>query len=554
MENTIQKAYDTWCNYEFLQPDIHAQLMDMDAHQVEDAFFKNLSFGTGGLRGKIGAGTNRMNVYTVLRATNGLKNALLLEHQGAGKPSCVISYDSRNMSKEFAHLSAACLAQGGIKVHVFDTLMPTPVLSYAVRYLKASAGIMVTASHNAKEYNGYKVYGDDGCQITLDMADKILSFIEKEDMLVKDIPNFETVYKEGNIAFVQQDLLDSYYDIILNCTEKSADTPLKIVYSPLNGTGNVPVQHVLKNMQNVTFSVVKEQEMPDKNFTTCPYPNPETKEAMALAMRDTVEKKADFCLATDPDCDRVGVGVYKEGEVVLLSGNETGVILLDYLLKHTTKKDPVVVKTIVTTDMADAICAHYHATLKNVLTGFKFIGEQIALLQEKQEENRYLFGFEESYGYLSTTKVRDKDGVNAVVLIVRAAQYYKEKGWTLLDALEHLKAQYGHFGQRLMSFSYEGKEGQDKMQRIMHSLRHAYKESAFECIKNAEVTDYLLQDTGLPKSDVLTFNMKEMGKLIIRPSGTEPKLKAYLFQKAENEQALQTKLDKLSDIANSLLG
>ena len=538
-----------WSRHPGMPEELKAQLEAMSAEECSDAFYRDLAFGTGGLRGVLGAGTNRMNVYTVSKATRGLGRYLL----GLSKqPSVAVSCDSRIHSRDFAELTAATLAQMGIRVHLYRTLMPTPMLSYAVRYFGCDAGVMITASHNPAKFNGYKVYGPDGCQITIQAADSILSMIEAEPTLVPDLPSLKPFLDSGTVSYIGEDAIESYYQDIWKLRVCPTGEKLHVVYSPLNGTGNVPVREILHRMGNVEVEVVPEQELPDGRFPTAPYPNPEIREAMDLAIRQTIQSGADLCIATDPDCDRIGAGVRQGQKVVLVSGNDMGVLLLDYICankKTTQALPPVAVKTIVTTEMAVPVCAKYGVELRNVLTGFKFIGEQIGQLERQGEKERFLFGFEESYGYLSGTDVRDKDAVNAALLVCEMAANLKARGMTLLDRLEQLREEFGFYAQRLLTFAYEGESGAKRMAGIMSVLRAPLEEMA-PLLHGAARIDYLHDQTGLPASDVLSFALKDGRKIIVRPSGTEPKLKAYLFASGADQAAAERALDGLEELVN----
>lgn len=542
----VQKLYQEWLNRPGMPAELLDELRQMNDTEINDSFYRDLAFGTGGLRGVLGAGTNKMNAYTVMKATRGLGQYL---KEAFDNPSCAISCDSRIHSRDFAELAAAALAEMGVKVYLYPKLQPTPMLSYAVRHLKCSAGVMITASHNPAKFNGYKVYGPDGCQITLEAADRTQHFIDAESTLRDSMPDFDEMLRSGMIEYIGQETIESYYNDVLKLSIRPCTTPLHLVYSPLNGTGNVPVREIMKRMGNITVEIVEEQEMPDGHFPTCPYPNPEIREAMRLAIAKTIETGADFCFATDPDCDRIGAGVRVGNDVQLITGNEMGVLLLDYLCrnkKYNGELPQVVVKTIVTTEMAAAICKSYGIELRNVLTGFKFIGEQIGMLEEQGHPERYLFGFEESYGYLSGTDVRDKDAVNAALLVCEMASNLKSEGKTMLDRLNELREQYGFYAQRLMTFEYEGADGAAKMAGIMTALRGDISEL------DAVRTDYLYDETGLPKSDVLEFNLKSGEKVIVRPSGTEPKLKAYLFANAGSQNEAEKLLDGLQTVIGKL--
>ena len=557
------ELYKLWCENANEDPDLQNELKsitdDMDA--IRDRFYRNLEFGTGGLRGVIGAGTNRMNIYTVRHATQGLANYVNEEYSN---PSVAIAYDSRIKSDIFAKNAASVLAANGIKVYIYNELMPTPMLSYAVRALKCQAGIVVTASHNPAKYNGYKVYGDDGCQITLKGAAAVLEKINELDVF-NDIKmsSFDDGLANGSISYIGEDIINSYFDSVLTQginIDLCAESGLKVVYTPLNGTGNKPVRTILSKIGIKDVTVVEEQEMPDGNFTTCPYPNPEIREALELGLKKCEEVKPDLLLATDPDCDRVGIAVPSDNGYVLFSGNEVGAMLLEYICSERTKKGtmpkkPIAVKTIVTTDIVNEIGKAYNVEIIDVLTGFKFIGEQIGLLEKKGEEERYIFGFEESYGYLSGGYVRDKDAVNASMLICEMAAYYRTQGITLLQARENLYKKYGVYYHSLHSFTFEGESGMIKMNNIMNTLRNDHL-AEIAGLKVVRIDDYKLSiskdvltgvssDITLPKSDVLAFFLEGGAKVIVRPSGTEPKIKTYYTAKAptyEEATALEAKL------------
>ena len=540
----IMEKYNAWLACPAMDKELLTNLQQMDDEARFDSFYRDLAFGTGGLRGILGAGTNRMNAFTVAKATRGLAAYL---KESFTSPSCAVSYDSRIHSKDFAELAAAVFASSGVRVYLYPQLQPTPMLSFAVRHLHTSAGVMITASHNPAKFNGYKVYGPDGCQITLEAAGRIQHFIDDEDDLTETLPDYSAYLAEGMISLIGDDTIEAYYKAIWKLRVRPSSEPLHLVYSPLNGTGNVPVREILRRMGNIRVDIVEEQELPDGNFPTCPYPNPEIREAMSLAIAKTVETGADFCFATDPDCDRMGAGVRTGDQVVLISGNDMGILMLDYLCRNAVSGalPRVAVKTIVTTEMASAVCAKYGVELRNVLTGFKFIGEQIGLLEQAGEADRFLFGFEESYGYLSGTDVRDKDAVNAALLLCEMAANLKAEGKTLLSRLDELRAEFGFYAQRLLTFQYEGSEGARRMAQIMEHLRAPLADINTQFLPVSARTDYLLDDTGLPKSDVLSFSLPEDRKFIVRPSGTEPKLKAYLFARGTTQAAAERTLDLL---------
>lgn len=534
-------------------------LKRMEESAIEDAFYRDLAFGTGGLRGVIGAGSNRMNVYTVAKASQGLADYLAKRFS---TPSAVIGYDSRLKSDVFARVTAGVLAANGVQVHFWPQLTPVPTVSFATRYLRASAGVMITASHNPAKYNGYKVYGADGCQVTVEAAAEILSEIEKLDLFdgVKRA-DFDACLHDGRIRLISDEVLAAFLEAVKAQSVlfgEEARKDIAIVYSPLNGAGYVPVTRALKELGYARVTVVEEQRLPDGSFPTCPYPNPEIREAMALGIAYAGRLGADLLMATDPDCDRVGVAVRDHsGGYVLLSGNETGLLLLDYLcaqrMKHgAMPADPVLIKTIVTTDMAERIAAHYGVRTVNVLTGFKFIGEQIGRLEAQGRLNSYVFGFEESYGYLSGPYVRDKDGVGAACLICEMFSYYAARGVSLLDRLEQLYADYGYCLNTLHSYTYDGSAGFARMQAVMQGLRGGV--ASFGSRRVLRVLDYAGGLDGLPKSDVLKFILEGGCTLVVRPSGTEPKLKLYLSVSAQSREAAQEAEAELLRSAEALLG
>ena len=546
-----KELYELWLDKAVDDPDLHTELVGIagDDEAIKDRFYRDLEFGTGGLRGVIGAGTYRMNVYTVRHATQGLADYV---NAAFSEPSVAISYDSRIKSDVFAKEAASVLAANGIKVYIYTELMPTPMLSYAVRAHKCSAGIMVTASHNPAKYNGYKVYGPDGCQLTLDAAEIVLKNISAVDIFdgVKTT-DFAAAVKSGMISYIEQSVIDNYLDEVSRQgihTDLVKSSGLKVVYTPLNGTGNKPVRAILSKIGVEDVTVVPEQEYPDGTFKTCPYPNPEIKEALAYGLKLCETVKPDLLLATDPDCDRVGIAVPSDDGYVLFTGNETGALLLEYICSERTKtgtmpEDPVAVKTIVTTDIAAKICEEYGVKMINVLTGFKFIGEQIGFLENKGQEDRYIFGFEESYGYLAGSYVRDKDAVVASMLICEMAAFYRTKGISLLQAREALYAKYGAYLHTQSSFTYEGAAGMEQMKKIMSDLRadppkqigglNVTRFDDYQASSSVDTATGAKTMLTLPKSDVLTFALTDGASVIIRPSGTEPKIKAYFTTKGE---------------------
>lgn len=569
---TEMELYQSWRKNAIDDPDLQSELsaIENDAEAIQDRFYRDLAFGTGGLRGVIGAGTNRMNIYTVRKATQGLANYV---KEAFSEPSVAISYDSRIKSTDFAKAAAEVLAANGVKVHIYTELKPTPMLSFAVRALHCSAGIMVTASHNPAKYNGYKAYGSDGCQMTIDAADAVLAKINALDIFndVKHMP-FDEALAAGMISYIGDDVIEDYFKNVLAQginTDLCAKSGLKIVYTPLNGTGNKPVRTILNRIGIQEVTVVKEQENPDGNFTTCPYPNPEIREALQLGLQYCDQVKPDLLLATDPDADRVGIAVPDgKGGYALFSGNEVGAMLLEYICeqriqKGTMPKHPVAVKTIVTTDIVEAICKAYGVELIEVLTGFKFIGEQIGFLEAKGEEDRYIFGFEESYGYLAGSYVRDKDAVVASMLICEMAAYYRTKGISMMQARENLYQKYGVYVHTQHSFTFEGESGMIRMQNIMEHLRTNRPEQ-IDNLKVIQFADYEKQvsidlTTGtetaitLPKSNVLSFTLEQGAKVIIRPSGTEPKIKAYYTTTAATEAEAVAKKDELDAAFSTIM-
>ena len=568
-----KELYSIWCEKAVDDADLQAELAAIadDAEAINDRFYRDLEFGTGGLRGVIGAGTYRLNVYTIRRATQGLADYV----NGSFENGCVaIAYDSRIKSDVFAKEAACVLAANGIKAYIYPELMPTPMLSWAVRYLKCNAGIVVTASHNPAKYNGYKVYGEDGCQITLDVANTVIEKINAVEMFggAKRI-DFEEGVKSGMINLIGQDVIDAYLEEVSKQgvhTDLVADSGLKVVYTPLNGSGNKPVRAILKKIGISEVTVVPEQENPDGNFPTCPFPNPEIKEALQKGLELCNEVKPDLLLATDPDCDRVGIAVpAPDGSYVLFTGNEVGAMLLQYICEERTKNGtmperPVAVKTIVTTDIVKKICEEYSVEMREVLTGFKFIGEQIGFLEDEGEAWRYIFGFEESYGYLAGSYVRDKDAVVGSMLICEMAAFYRTKGITLLEARENMYKKYGNYVHTQKSFTCEGESGMERMKEIMTGLR-TNPPKAIAGLEVLEIADYVASEkvctkTGekttltLPKSDVLAFTLEQGATVIIRPSGTEPKIKAYYTTIAADRNAACELEVKLSDDFKAILG
>lgn len=569
----IKQTYNEWLENAVEDKDLKAELESIKNNEDEiyDRFYTALKFGTAGLRGIIGAGTNRMNIYVVRQATQGLANYVLKKY---GNGSVAISHDSRIKADLFMNEAARVLAANGIKVYITSELQPTPVLSYLVRYFKCQAGIMVTASHNPAAYNGYKAYGEDGCQMTDVAANTVYDEISKLDMF-KDvkIADFDEAVKNGMIEYVDESVYDTYLEKVMEqqvnpgiC--KGAD--LKVVYTPLNGTGNKLVRKVLGKIGVNDVVVVPEQELPDGNFTTCPYPNPEIKEALAKGLELCEKEQPDLLLATDPDADRVGIAVKDyDGSYRLISGNEDGVMLTNYILscKKASGKlpeKPVVVKTIVTTKLINKLCEKYGCELKNVLTGFKYIGEVILNLEKKHEENRYLFGFEESYGYLSGTYVRDKDAVVASMLVCEMAAYYKKQGKSLAEVIDGLYEEFGYYLNKTYSFEFGGAAGMHKMADIMTAVRDNTPKSiaGYDVVK---VSDYLLRketdvatgsvtDIDLPKSNVIALHLADDNAVIIRPSGTEPKIKLYITSVGKDKDNAAKICEKLVVASKEILG
>ncbi len=569
----IKAAYELWLNNACEDKDLHTELKEISGNdnEIYERFYTELKFGTAGLRGIIGAGTNRMNIYTVRRATQGLANFLNKKYDN---PSVAISHDSRIKADLFARESARVLAANGIVAYISRELEPTPVVSYAVRHLKTQAGIMVTASHNPAKYNGYKCYGSDGCQMTDVNANAVFEEIEKVDYFTGDIRlvDFDQGLSSGMIRFIEDDLYEAYLD---NVQAQSVNpgickgSGLKVVYTPLNGAGNKPVRKILDRIGVEDIVIVPEQEMPDGNFTTCPYPNPEIKEALRLGLELCDKVKPDLLLATDPDSDRVGIAVKTADGYRLMSGNETGIMLLNYVLSSrkrsgTLPENPVAVKTIVTSKLVDRVCEKYGCELKNVLTGFKYIGEQILLLEQKGQESRYVFGFEESYGYLAGTYVRDKDAVVASMLICEMAAYYRTQGKTLDDVMNELYDEFGYYVNKTEAFEFDGAAGMQKMADIMSALRDSHP-AEIAGFRVDVASDYLRSVTkdivngtekaiDLPKSNVLAYSLEGGGAAIVRPSGTEPKIKVYITSVGKTEADARVLADKMIASMVSTLG
>ncbi len=547
---TEKMQYQRWLDFPLEDPALKEELLSIKDQDEEifDRFYQELAFGTAGLRGVLGAGTNRMNIYTVRKATQGMADYL---NEKYPQSSIAISYDSRINSLLFAEETARVMAANGITAYLYDQLMPTPALSFAVRDLKCQAGVMVTASHNPAKYNGYKAYGPDGCQMTDEAAGAVLEKIGRIDIFdgVK-VADFAQALGQGKIQYIKQEVIDRYLDAVESQSIRKgicADSGMKVVYTPLNGAGNMCVRAILDRIGIRDVVPVKEQELPDGNFPTCPYPNPEIREALQKGLDLCETEKPDLLLATDPDCDRVGIAVPHAGSYLLLTGNEVGVLLTDYIASSrielgTMPQNPIVVKTIVTTSMIDRLAETYGFEVVNILTGFKYIGEQILRLEQKGEQDRYIFGFEESYGYLSGGYVRDKDAVDASMLICEMAAYYKKQGKTLADVLFGLYEKYGMHLNTQSSFTCEGASGMERMREIMEDLRKNAPDEI--CGKKVLwMSDYQAsvkksaagqQPIHLPRSNVVEYGLEGDNVIVVRPSGTEPKIKVYFMVKGQS--------------------
>ncbi len=544
-----RSLYDLWCK-KVTDPELCADLRAMgesgNEEAIEDAFYRNLEFGTAGLRGVLGAGTNRMNIHTVGQATQGVAD-YINSQKGEGEPGTVaICYDSRINSELFAHTAASVLAGNGIKSYVYPRLQPTPALSFATRFLGCAIGINVTASHNPAKYNGYKVYGPDGCQIASSIADAITEAISRVDMFddVKTMP-FAQAEEAGLANFIGEDVLDAFLDAVYEQHVEQEESDLRVVYTPLNGTGLECVTRILKRIGVTDVHVVPEQEKPDGNFPTCPYPNPEIREALECGIALCEQVHPDLLLATDPDCDRVGTAVKDGDDYQLLSGNEVGVLLLDFICRMrkangTLPEAPVAVTTIVSTSLADAVAAKYGVQMRRVLTGFKYIGGVIAELEQAGAPERFVFGFEESYGYLAGTHARDKDAVVASMLICQMARYYRTQGKNLYQAMQDIYREFGFHHNRTLSYAFEGAAGAQAMASIMAGFRES-QPAEIAGLKVLGFLDYQQGVGGLPSANVLQFDLEKGNKVIVRPSGTEPKVKVYLFTVgASAEEAVAT--------------
>ena len=570
--NDIHSLYALWCEKATADADLLPELESVKGNEDEilDRFYKNLEFGTAGLRGVIGAGTNRMNIYTVNQATQGLADYL---NEDFENPSIAIAYDSRIKSEVFARSAACVLAANGVQVYLYPELVPTPMLSYAVRTLKCSSGIIITASHNPSKYNGYKCYDPNGYQMTDAAAAKTYAYIQKVDMFsgVKTT-DFNEALAEGKIRYIERDVFEGFYEEVLKAQvnpEVCKTSDLSVIYTPLNGTGNLHVREILKRIGIRDVTVVPEQELPDGNFPTCPYPNPEIRQAFERAIALSETKQADILLATDPDCDRVGIAVLDGGEYKLMTGNEVGAMLTEYVLSTLSAQgklpqNPIVVKTIVTSRLVAKIAENYGAETADLLTGFKYIGELVTKLEEKGEADRYIIGMEESYGYLRGTHCRDKDAVVASMLICEMAAYYKAKGMSLYDFMQSIYKKYGLYLNTLLNFNFEGAAGMQKMADMMNALReNPPKEIGGEAVES--ITDYkasVCKDltTGgetavdLPKSNVLQYRLAGEDSVIVRPSGTEPKIKIYITSVADTRENAQAKADAIAKDMEKRLG
>lgn len=555
MERDVNALFDEWKRNATEDPDVVAELEAIEGNKDEifDRFYQSLKFGTAGLRGVIGAGTNRMNIYTVNQATQGLADFLNSTYE---EPSVAIAYDSRIKSDVFSKSAAGVLAANGIKVYIYKELMPTPMLSFAVRELECQSGIILTASHNPSQYNGYKCYDPEGYQMTDEAANKTYEFISKVDLFtgVKKM-SFEEGLEKGLIEYIDDDVIEEFYSRVLTCQINPgvcAKADLSVIYTPLNGTGNKPVREILSRIGQSNVRVVAQQEKPDGNFPTCPYPNPEIKQVFECGIEMSKDNPADLLLATDPDCDRVGIAVKDHGEYHLMSGNEVGAMLLEYILENRTRRQnlpyrPIAVKSIVTSDLIDRIAEHYNCELKGLLTGFKYIGELVTNLEKIEEEDRFVFGMEESYGYLCGTHARDKDAVVASMLICEMAAYYKLQGKTLVQVMNEIYAKYGMYLSHLLNFGFEGAAGMEKMQGIMNRLRSeqlteiAGRKVVYSAdYQSGECVDHVSgahSETGLPKSNVLIYKLEDRSTVIVRPSGTEPKIKVYITAVAPDREA-----------------
>lgn len=562
-----KEVYQLWKDYPELNADLRAELEAMtDEGEIEDRFYQDLEFGTGGMRGKIGAGINRMNVYIVAKATYGLGKYLLATDPKNAEKGVAIAFDSRNKSAEFAQTAARVLAAMGVQAYLFESLRPTPVLSFTVRHVGAAGGIVITASHNPKEYNGYKVYGPDGGQMVSPAADELVAEIEKIDNYF-DIPlaNMQTAVEDGMIQIIGKEVDDAYAAAVENVVKANPGSDLKVIYTPIHGSGNVPVRRVLDDLGYKNVTVVAEQEQPDGNFPTVSYPNPEERSVFNIAMEMPEASDVDIIIGTDPDCDRVGVvGRNAEGEFVVFTGNQTGALLVDYFLKTRTglPDNKVVIKTIVTSELGGIVAKANGAEVVDVLTGFKYIGEHMTEY-EKTGEKTFAFGYEESYGYLAGNYARDKDAVLASALVCEMADYYKRQGMTLYDALEGLYQKFGYFIEGIQSMTLEGIEGKKQIANIMEKFR-ANHFDAFADEKLVTYNDYQSKESldlasgeksaiDLPKSNVLKFVFNENSWYALRPSGTEPKLKVYYSVTGKSRERAEEKMEILKKAVNEII-
>lgn len=564
------EKYNLWLDNAKEDPDLIEDLksIEQDKDEIYDRFYTDLTFGTAGLRGVLAAGSNRMNIYTVRKATKGLADYLNKNYKN---PSVAISYDSRKKSDLFAKETAKVLAANNIKVYIVKELSPVPFLSFSVRFLKTQAGVMITASHNPSQYNGYKCFGEDGCQLTEKAANEVYNCIENNDIFNIEVEDFDKAIAENKISYIKDNVKEEYlkavYEQSIN-KDVCEKANLKVVYTPLNGAGNKFVRSILDKVGVKNVSVVEEQEYPDGNFPTCKYPNPEVKEALDLAIKKAKKEDADLVIATDPDSDRIGIAVKDKGEFKLITGNEVGIMLLEYILSQkknnkTLPEKPFAVKTIVSTDLANKIAENYSCELKEVLTGFKYIGEQILNLEKKSEKDRFVFGFEESYGYLAGTYVRDKDGVVASMLICEMASFFKTQNKTLVEYLNSLYQKYGFYKNTLLNFNFTGTAVLDKMKNIMSEIRsNPLKEIAgYKVLKwadysvgkkiNLETKEETKID--LPKSNVISYYLENDNKVIIRPSGTEPKIKIYITAVGKSMEESKEITDKITSHISEII-
>lgn len=535
---TIREKFDYWCSFD---EETKKELLSLtDEKEIEDRFYKDLEFGTGGLRGIMGAGPNRMNRYTIAKATKGYADYLKISFQG--EISVAIAYDSRNNSQYFSQVAAGVLASNGIKVYIYDTLMPTPVLSFTAKYLGCNGGIVLTASHNPKEYNGYKIYDEKGCQLVPKFASQVIDFVNAiTDLKSVDVMDFDAGVESGKITVIGEEVLEKFLKEVKKQSIYRENSDLKIVYTALHGTGNIPVRKALEGMN---VSIVKSQELPDGNFSTVRSPNPEEKDALTIAIEQAKEEKADLVLGTDPDCDRVGTAVLHNGEYVLMTGNQIGALLVDFVLSHrkdTLNEKSTLVKTIVTSEVGADIARSYGLNIVDTLTGFKYIGDQIGRY-EINGDKEFVIGYEESYGYLVGTHARDKDAVVSSMLICQMAAYHKNNGRTLVDALNNIYEKFGFYLDALDTFVLKGKDGAEKIQSIMTNMRENGN-SLFDNIKN--VLDYSKGIDDLPKENVLKYIFTDGSWIAIRPSGTEPKLKVYYSMCGETKQIATEKLENI---------